>query len=98
MTKNKVQMASAHVKALDEETQTLISDVRAKNSKALRWFFVSWTILFILAITGLYQQNRLASQNKSHIDCIVKLLATPASSGQTRHIANLSTCQIKVSQ
>lgn len=97
MTKTKVQRASEHVKALDEETQNLLSDVRSKNSKALRWFAVSWTILFVLAIVGLYYQNRLATENTQHINCIIKDLATPQKPGtQHKYIANLQTdCNIK---
>lgn len=100
MTKSKVQIASERVKALDTETQNLLSDVRSKNSKALRWFAASWTILFILAVGGLYYQNKLATQSKSHIDCIIKDLSTPQAPGTTHKYIDYQTrlsadCKIK---
>lgn len=60
----------------------------AKNNKRFRlWAAVSLMLLAVSLFIGaveLYQgnnsirlQNSIASQNKQHIDCIVKLLATP---------------------
>lgn len=97
ITKAEVKRADLKAKVLDKETTDTLNNVAHKNSLAVRWFVICWTILFVVGVVGIVYQNQIARSNKSHIDCIVKLLATPASSGQTRHIANLSTCQIKVS-
>lgn len=99
--KNKVTRASEHARAIDEETQALLSSVKNRNSRAIGWFIVSWTILFILSLVGLYYQNHLASQNKQHIDCIIKDLSTPQQPGKTKYIDYRSVlssdCNIKFS-
>lgn len=95
--KNKVQKATDYAHALDDETQAVLVAVRSKNSKAIKWFVVSWTVLFALAVFGIYYQNHLATQNKQHIDCIIKDLATPLKPGtRAKYIENLSTdCKIR---
>lgn len=97
MTPNsKVQLAAERAHLLDTETQTVLRNVRSKSNKAIWWFVACWTILFILAIGGLIYQNRIANSNRQHIDCIVKLLATPQKPGTThKFISNLSECNIK---
>lgn len=97
MTKSKVKVASEHVKVLDEETQTLLDSVRNKNRKALTWFVVCWTILFLLAVGGIYKQTQIANQSKDHIDCIVKLFSTPTPQGsRTKFISDAyTTCNIR---
>lgn len=97
MTANKVQDMASKAHVIDDQTQALMESVRQKNNKAMTWFAISWTILFALAVFGLYYQNHLASQNKQHIDCIIKDLATPQKKGtQHKYIDRLSTdCSIK---
>lgn len=95
-TKTRAEVAGDKARVLDEHTNHLLESVKKKNNKALAWFIVSWSVLFVLGVVGIFYQNRLATQNKNHIDCIVKLLATPSSPGQSRHITDLSTCKIKV--
>lgn len=97
MNQSKVQNASDKAYTLDRETQDVLSHVRRSNSKALRWFTFCWTILILVGIFGIYKQNQIANQNKSHIDCIVKLLATPQKPGTThKFISNPSqTCNIQ---
>lgn len=97
MTSNRVQKASVQVHVLDEETQALLNSVRSNNSKAVGWFVACWTILLILGVAGIVYQNHIAVQNKQHIDCIIKDLATPQKPGTThKYIENLSTdCNIR---
>lgn len=85
----------AHV--LDEATQALIQSIEAKDRRFRRWFILSWTVLLVIGIAGIYRQNDIASQNQKHIDCIVKLFTTPLpASAHSRQIANPSTsCNIK---
>lgn len=97
MTKPKVKQAADKAHAIDEATQETLGNVAKKNNLAIRWFIICWTILLLVGVSGIVYQNEIARANKSHIDCIVKLLATPTTSGQTRHIVNLASCQIKVS-
>lgn len=97
MTPNKVERASDKAYTLDKETQKLLTSVRNKNTKAIRWFIVSWTLLFVVGVTGILYQNDIARSNKQHIDCIVKLFTTPLPAGaRARSISNPSTtCNIK---
>lgn len=97
MTKSKVVVASEKAHTLDKETQAVLTSVRSKNNRAILWFIVSWTILFVLAVGGLFYQNHIAAQNKQHIDCIIKDLATPLPQGsRSKYIENLSTdCNIR---
>lgn len=95
--KQEADKASEVARVLDNETQALLASVRKKNALATVAFVVCWSILLLVGILGIYRQNQLATANQKHIDCIVKLLATPSHSGQTRRIFDLSTCQIKVS-
>lgn len=97
MTKSKVDKASEHATALNDETQALLHSVRSKNSKALIWFIVCWTILFALAVFGIFKQTQIASESKDHIDCIVKLFSTPTPQGsRTKFISDAyTTCNIK---
>lgn len=87
---------SKEVHVLDTATQHLITSIERKNRRALVWFAVSWTILLAVGVFGIYSQNRIAAQNKTHIDCIVKLLATPQKPGTThKFITDASqTCNI----
>lgn len=97
MRPNKADLASSKAYTLDKETQELLASVRNKNTKALRWFVASWTILFIVGVAGIFYQNEIANANKQHIDCIVKLFTTPLpANDRARSIANPSTsCDIK---
>lgn len=96
MTKSKVTQASEKVRVLDKETQDTLQAVRSKNTKAVIFFIISWSVLLCVGIYGIYRQNVLAEKNQAHIDCIIKLFATPTKPGQSRHITDLATCNIKV--
>lgn len=97
MIPSKVQTASNKADVLDKETQAVLSHVRRSNTKALRWFTVCWTILLLLGIFGIYKQVEIGVHSQQHIDCIVKLLATPQKPGTThKFISDASeTCNIK---
>lgn len=62
---------------LDQATQALITSIEIKDARFRRYLLVFWTLLFLIAIVGIYNQNALANKSKQHIDCIVKLLASP---------------------
>ncbi len=74
-------IASVKAHAINRETQDLLKRVGKSNSRALRWFIFSWTILLAVGVGGIYQQNHIARQNKQHIDCIIKLFVTPLPKG-----------------
>lgn len=103
MTTGKAQKATQYAHTLDEETQATLDRVRTKNNKAIGWFIVSWTILLLLALFGIYYQNRLATQSKNHIDCIIKDLSTPLPAGAKARYIDYQTrlsadCRIKFTQ
>lgn len=77
VTKADVDRAALKARVLGEETTRVLDSVASKNYNAIRWFVVSWSVLFGLAVFGLFQQNHIAQENKNHIDCIIKDLATP---------------------
>lgn len=92
-----LEQKAKQVKVLDQVTQDLLASFEAKDRKRRNWTTMAFCALLLAISIGIYYQFDLAAQNKRHIDCIVKLLATPTQTGQTRHIVNLSSCQIKVS-
>lgn len=94
--KTKLAQKKEEISALDAATNQLLHSIRRKDTWFRRMFVVTWTILFAVGIFGIYKQNQIASANKQHIDCIIKLFTTPSAPGQVRHIARLETCQIKV--
>lgn len=103
MTDIKVKKAADKAHYLDAETRHILSAIKSKNNKALAWFIISWSILLAVGVSGIYRQNQIAIQNKKHIDCIIKDLATPppkgASPNAKKYIENLSTdCNIKFTQ
>lgn len=97
VTKADVDAKTEEVAQLDAATQHALHSIRKSN----RRFSVSAYILLVLILVGvglgLYYQNNLATLNKQHIDCIVKLLATPQKPGTThKFISNASqTCNIR---
>lgn len=100
MTELKVNKASREVHALDKATQELIESIRLKDARFRKWFIITWTILLLVGIFGIYKQNEIAAKNQKHIDCIVKLFTTPLpKSARSRAIENPSTtCNIKFTQ
>lgn len=86
MTTTKVKVASDKAHYLDVQTRELLTSVQRKNNSALRWFLISWTILFILAVFGLYKQVEIANSNKAYIDCIAKLFTTPTPKGSLHKV------------
>lgn len=62
---------------MDKATQALITSIEIKDARFRRYLLVFWTLLFLIAVVGIYNQNVLANKSKQHIDCIVKLLASP---------------------
>lgn len=97
MKQNRVHDASEKAYVLDKETQAVLLHVRKSNTKAIRWFTICWTILLLVGVFGIYKQVEIATHNQQHIDCIVKLLATPQKPGTThKFITDASqTCDIK---
>lgn len=93
----KLAQASNRAHVLDEATQALIQRIEHKDRRFRRWFIISWTVLLIIGIAGIYRQNEIAIENQKHIDCIVKLFTTPLpTSAHSRQISNPSTsCNIK---
>lgn len=96
MPSSKVNVARDTAHAIDSETQAVLDNVKKKNTRAVTWFIVSWTLLFVLGVAGIYRQNQIATANKKHIDCIVKLFTTPLpTNAHSRTLSNPSTtCNI----
>lgn len=96
MTETKVKQAQDKAHYLDKETRQVLSNVKHKSSKAVAWFIVSWSILLLVGVGGIVKQNQIANQNKNHIDCIVKLLASPLPKGARARVLNnpSTTCNI----
>jgi hypothetical protein len=92
-----VRQSSEKAHAIDATTQAVLDNLHRKDRRLRFWAISLFFILFAVGIIGIFYQNKLANQNKQHIDCIIKLFVTPAHPGQTRQIADLTTCQIKVS-
>lgn len=100
VSKQRLDKKAEEVRVLDTATQDLLATVKNKNNKAIKWFVISWTLLFALGVFGIFKQNQIANANKTHIDCIVKLLATPLPAGsKSRVLTNPSTtCNIRFTQ
>lgn len=100
MSPSKLNAAADKAHVLDDATQKLLGEAKRKNNRATRWFIASWTVLLLLGLVGIFYQNHIATANKQHIDCIVKLLATPLPPGtRARILTNASTtCNIKFTQ
>lgn len=80
---------------------------KKKVSIAVMNLYICLSILFILGVASyirinqsITKQNQIAAANKQHIDCIVKLLATPLPPGaRARTLTNPSTtCNINFTQ
>lgn len=100
MTTNKVQEAQIKARVINEETQSVLSKVQKKNNKAVGWFVISWTVLLIIGLSGIYRQNQIATENKRHIDCVVKLFTKPLPPGARARIITdpNTTCNINFTQ
>jgi hypothetical protein len=96
LTPTQVERKSSQAAALDAETQALLHSLREKDRRFRITATVFFLILFGIGVLGIYYQNELASQNKSHIDCIVQLFTTPVKPGQGRYINDLQSCHIQV--
>lgn len=62
---------------LDEASQILRASAKKKWNKAIISASLAFFTLLVIGIIGLAYQNHYALQNKNHIDCIIKDLATP---------------------
>lgn len=96
MGKSKIEQKQEEIQHLDTATQAIIKRLN-KNDQRLRFSaLLAISLLMVVGVFGIYKQNQIANKNKEHIDCIIKLFTTPTSSGQTRRIIDLESCQIKV--
>lgn len=86
VTKKEVEQAEHKAHAIDEATQATLGRVHKNNRRAVLWFVICWSILLIIGVLGLGYQNYIARENKEHIDCIVRLLATPIPDGEERKV------------
>lgn len=98
--KTKLQKKQEEIKHLDSATQAVITRINQNDRRLRISGFFAICVLLLVGITGIFYQNHLASQNKKHIDCIIKDLATPPPKNTPpdarKYIANLETdCQIK---
>lgn len=96
VTARKVEQKHQEVVALDKVTQEIIDRIHRNDRRFRIWGTICFLVLFGVGVVGIFYQNKLAAENKQHIDCIVKLFATHASPGQTRRIADLDSCKIQV--
>lgn len=96
--KSNITPASQEPLVLD--TAALMASISKNNRKSRIWAAIATVILtgtLVIGVLGIYQQNNIATKNKQHIDCIVKLLATPQKPGTThKFISDASEqCNIK---
>lgn len=100
MNHKKSDAASEKAKILNAETRTVIDNAKKKNNRAVFVLAICYAILVAVGIAGIYQQNRIAQQNKQHIDCIVKLLATPLPANQQHKVIDYlgGECHITFTQ
>ncbi|CAB4152085.1 hypothetical protein UFOVP585_51 [uncultured Caudovirales phage] len=82
----KMEKADEKARVLDQHTRDLLDSAKKMNRRATTAFVICWSVLLIVGIVGIYRQNTIAGQNKAHIDCIVKLLATPIPEGSDRKV------------
>ncbi len=92
--------ASDKAATLDKETRHLLDTAKKKNTHVFLMAMFFYSILLVLGILGIWRQNQIANQNKSHIDCIVKLLATPLPPGKGHKVITdaSATCGISFTQ
>lgn len=91
-----VRQKERELEVLPKATQDILNDIRMKDRRFRIFMNICVVIILLLVGVGLVYQNKLATQSKDHLDCIVKMFTTPAKPGQSRHIVNLQKCQIKV--
>lgn len=100
MTERKVKTAADKAHNLDEASQILRNSAKRKWNIAWVLACTAFFIILALGVIGIFYQNHYALQNKKHIDCIIKDLATPPPPGTPatarKYIDNLQTdCNIK---
>lgn len=102
----KAKKASNLAHNLDEATQQLRASAKKKYNLSAISAALAFFVLIVLGLVGLAYQNHYALQNKNHIDCIIKDLATPPPPGTSptarKYIDIRSTlssdCDIKFTQ
>lgn len=97
MKKTRLDRKAEEIQHLDEATQAILHKL---NKSDIRLQISAFVLLFIVVtsgVAGIFYQNHYALQNKRHIDCIIKDLATPQKPGTThKYITDLQTeCNIK---
>lgn len=97
MTSNNVAKASTVAHSLEDAGVDLRKSVKRKWNIAGILAGAAFLVLLAAAVFGIIEQDRIANQNKQHIDCIVKLFTTPLpSTAKSRTIINpSSTCNIQ---
>jgi len=100
MTETLAVQKSKEAHNINQAAQELIDKIHDKDRRLTFWATTFFSVLFIVGIVGIYYQNKIANQNKQHIDCIVKLFTTPLPpNARTRVITNPSgTCNINFSK
>lgn len=95
-----VKRAETKAHTLEAEAQERIKGNNYWDNKFRRFATLSLTLILLTVIGGIVYEGYLAFQSKAHIDCIVKLLATPPPPGtHVRILTNPSTtCNIRFTQ
>lgn len=99
----KLEQKKSDIQHLDEATQAIIMQID-KNDRRLRLAgFFTLSLLLIVGIVGIFYQNHIATQNKQHIDCIIKDLSTPQKPGTDHKYIDYPSvlskdCNIKFTQ
>lgn len=100
MARTKLEKKKEEIQHLDAATQAIIGRLNKSDKRLKVVAFIILVFLLTVGVIGILYQNHYALQNKKHIDCIIKDLATPPPKGTPpdarKYIANLETdCQIK---
>lgn len=107
MTNSKVKQAETKAKAGNVIIEEASKSAKKKFNNAIVLLLTGFLILFILGVASyvrinqsITKQNQIATDNKKHIDCVVKLFTTPLPpNARSRTISDpSSTCSINFSQ
>ncbi len=98
--KTRLQRKVQDIQHLDNATQAIIMRIDKNDYRLRITAFFTLSVILILGTVGIYYQVHLATQNKQHIDCIIKDLSTPLPPGAKAKYIQYQTrlnadCKIK---
>lgn len=100
MKSKRIRKNNEDIAHLDAATQEIILRLNSSDKKLKVAAFCLIVVLLATGVIGVLYQNHYALQNKNHIDCIIKDLATPQPAGTAHKYIDYQTsltsnCKIK---